>query len=250
MDTHAAFAQSMSLPAGALAGQATFSGCLAKLELPVDALAAVVPAGATLAANDGSLHSCLIAFGEQAEGTTFFGGWPMPWGICYHELLVGIPLAACPPLAGPQLFVAGMTCDFWPAVWNGNVYYGFRKRFAAMTGDAAHFMVMNEDGAPVFTAFVDVRASADRDALGWIQSTVSLPVLGKRDDGVLVHSAFAWDFSGAGIEPASLSVAVRRGFEELPEGAQGQLRSEHAYAVRRMRWGLGWPSPAVPVART
>src|SRR4051794_38933139 len=104
-------ASTAQLPAGATAGQALFSGCIAKIELPADAIASVVPRGAALAANDGSLHSCLIALGEQTEGTPFFGGWPFPWGIRYPELLVAIPLRSCPPLPGPQLFVSGMTCD-------------------------------------------------------------------------------------------------------------------------------------------
>ena len=232
----------MTLPAGALAGQATFSGCLAKLELPVVAVLSMVPAGATLAENDGNVCSCLVAFGEQAAGVTFFGGWPIPWGIRYHELLVAVPLQGFAGLRGPQLFVTGMTCDFWPAVWNGNVYYGFRKRFASMSGDGANFLVMDDKGTPVLVATMTGRGASDGETLEWIRSAVSLPILGKRDDGALVHSQFEWNFSEAVTDAASLNLVVGQGFDELPAS---QLQCEAAYVVRQMRWGLGWPSPAV-----
>jgi len=232
------------LSPGAIAGQATFSGCIAKLAIAVDALASRIPPGAVLAANDGHQHACLIAFGEQAEGMTFFGGWPMPWGIRYHELLVGIPLQACGPLRGPQLFVAGMTCDFWPAVWNGNFYYGFRKRFAPMTWGDSQFAVMDDDGAPAFLADVAGRRDGGDDLLAWVQGIVALPVLGKRDDGVLVQSRFDWDFTAATIDGGALTLDVRPGFDELPASASGSRRRlDAAIRVDRMRWSLSWPTP-------
>lgn len=233
----------MSLSADAIAGQATFSGCLAKLALPIDAVASMVPAGATLAHSDSPVHPCLAAFGEQAEGVTFFGGWPIPWGIRYRELLVAVPLNALAGVNGPLLFVTGMTCDFWPAVWNGNVYYGFRKRFVSMTADGANFRVINDEGTPVFVAATTGPGVAHSATLEWIRSAVSLPIVGKRDDGVLVQSRFDWDFSEAAIDAASISVVVDQGFEELP--ATSGLECATACLVRQMRWRLSWPMPVV-----
>lgn len=243
MDAPAAFAQSMSFPVGATAGQATFSGCLAKLALPIDAVASMLPPGVALAENDGLVHPCLVAFGDQAEGVTFFGGWPIPWGIRYRELLVAVPLRAFAGVNGPQLFVTGMICDFLPAVWNGNVYYGFHKRFASMSGDGADFRVLNDEGMSVFAATMIGRGAGERETLAWIRSAVALPILGKRDDGVVVQSRFDWDFSEAAIDAASITLVVDQDFEELP--TTRDLRCETACLVRRMRWGLSWPMPVV-----
>ena len=73
---------------------------------------------------------------------------------------------------------------------------------------------------------------------------MALPVLGKRDDGVLVQSRFDWDFTAATIDGGALTLDVRPGFDELPASASGSRRRlDAAIRVDRMRWSLSWPTP-------
>jgi hypothetical protein len=189
-----------------------------------------------------AFHPCLLAFGEQQDGTTFFGGVPVPWGVRYHELLVGIPFVRRADDPADYLFVSGMTCDFWPAIWNGNVYYGFHKRFAPMRSDEHAFAVLGGDGRPEFCASLREADGGRASMFDLIRTIASQPVLGWRDAGGFVRSGFDWDFSTAWIRPASLGLSLDTHFNELPAGAGLQVLGE-AYRVRGMRWRLSWPDP-------
>ena len=112
-------------------------------------------------------HPCLLAFGEQSGGTTFFGGFGLPWGIRYHELMVAVPFVGWQGAAGEHLFVSGMACDFWPAVWNGNFYYGFKKRFARMGWSGDHFAVEEDGRRAGFDAVVRSQGEVPGAFAGW-----------------------------------------------------------------------------------
>ena len=85
----------------AVAGQAAFSGCLAAITLSRDVLRRLLPASLTLPPDDDRPdHPCLFACGEQRNGTTFFGGLPVPWGVSYHELMIAVPFVRSAGLAG------------------------------------------------------------------------------------------------------------------------------------------------------
>ena len=111
------------IPSTAIAGEATFAGCLAVIDVARQALLPTLPPSVTLPRDDSAGYPCLLVFGEQSDGTTFWGGRSVPWGIRYHELMVAIPFVYWDGAFGEHLFVAGMICDFWPAVWNGNLYW-------------------------------------------------------------------------------------------------------------------------------
>src|SRR5262245_38869622 len=130
----------------AVAGEAGFEGCLAIIDVDRQALLAGLPSSIALPERNSTTCSCLLAFGVQSVGTTFLGGVPVSWGIRYHELMVAVPLAVCPEATGEHLFVVAMACDFWPAVWNGNFYYGFHKRLAQMRWNGTSYSVT--DGGP------------------------------------------------------------------------------------------------------
>lgn len=230
-----------------VAGQATFSGCLAELTISRDAVRRLVPSSLSPLDDDRPGHPCLFAFGEQRNGTTFFGGLPVPWGISYHELMIAVPFVRCEDLSGDQIFVAGMTCDFWPPVWNGNVYYGFSKRLTRMTWDGERFAVIDADDGGRLDATLEPRAGETSGQLSWIQAAAALPVLGRRADGSFVQSRFDWSFHDATIEPAALRIAATPAFRELPLDATHAIHAD-ALRVRGMRWRLSWPMP-VPSAR-
>jgi hypothetical protein len=230
------------LVASTVAGQATFAGCLAMISVPRDTVGARLPSSVTLPPGASHDYPCLLAFGEQSEGTTFFGGVSVPWGVRYHELMVAIPFVRCEG-AGEYLFVSGMTCDFLPAVWNGNFYYGFNKRFAAMSCNGERFAVAGDQSGATFDARLRVRAERADDALEWVRTAAALPVLGHRSGDILVPSRFEWDFQDASVQAASLTLVLTQQFPEL-RLREPLTTHEYAYLVQRMQWRLSWPGTA------
>jgi len=231
-----------SIPPAAIASQATFAGGLAIIHVARRSLVPHLPPSVALPRDDSPAYPCVLAFGTQSDGTTFFGGLAMPLGIRYHELMVAVPFVLWNGAAGEYLFITGMICDLGPAVWIGNVYYGFRKRFARMSGGGERFTVDEESHQPGFQAVLRPPGKTAGSTLNRIRAAVALPVLGCRSDGMFVQSRFDWDFREAAVEAASLSLTVGEHFRELPLGAHSACHD--AYRVDRMRWRLSWPTAA------
>jgi hypothetical protein len=223
--------------------QATFRGCVAVVRLVGSALRDVLPSSVHLPEPDASSVACLLLFGEQQNATTCFAGVPMPWGVRYHELMVAVPFVRWNGGTHPHLFVHRMLCDYWPAVWVGNSYYGFNKSLARVTWDGRRFSANDESNPRLFCADLLTHQPAPRQALAWIESAARLPVLGRRADSTFVPSRFEWDFEPAIIRRTKLRLL-------LCQGSLGLLlenrSDEDAYWVEGMRWRLSWPS-AVPV---
>lgn len=228
------------LTAPAVAGQATFTGCLAVVPIARRALQSRLPACLSLQAKNSEEYPCLLVFGEHVEGTAVFGGLSVPLGLRYRELMVAIPFVSWDRAAGDYLFVSGMVCDFWPAVWNGNTYWGFSKRFAPMSWDGSRLLVQNERGDVDFCGAVGGVERPFVDTLDWIQAAAGLPVLGVRRDGVFVRSRFEWDFRRANIERVLLRLTPGSGFHELPLERDPKARYS-AFSVVGMDWRLTWP---------
>jgi hypothetical protein len=202
-------------------------------------LAPLLPPRVRLAAS-ARTHPLLLVFGEQANGATFFGGVALRWGIRYYELMVAIPFVRCDRAPGDHLLVCGMTCDFLPAAWNGNQFYGFRKQWTSSTWDGEEFVVTSREGDPAFRARLANPGPGEAGVLDWIRSISRQPVLGLRDDRTLVRSQFDWAFDDGAIEGCRVSAIANTAFHALPAGHYG---SPDAVRVRGMRWRLGWPTP-------
>jgi hypothetical protein len=152
--------------------------------------------------------------------------------------MVAIPFAHW---AGQNcLFIAGMTCDAWWAVWNGNMYYGFQKRLASISWDGSQFLSGHDGDQPAFRAVCEPSVSAPRIPFEWIRSAAALPVLGQRADGTFVRSKFEWDFASAGVEPTHVALTIGQGYRDLPI-ASAVTWHDDAYRVHGMRWRLSWP---------
>jgi len=254
-----------SLPLTALAGQATFSGCLAVLDVPSALLRARLPPGMALPAAHPASSPCLLAFGEQSNSTGFIGGWPLPWGVRYHELMVAVPVSSATSHGAGCLFVLGMACDAPWAVWNGNLHYGFNKRLASMSWDGNRFLVSTGGTRPGFDAtFFSCsgglrppdpltgslagtplphsarQARSLRATREWIRAAAALPVIGTRDDGRAIECRFEWDFADAVTTAGRLTLSVSPDFAELPLTAS-DVTCDRAYLVAGMRWRLSWP---------
>jgi hypothetical protein len=225
-----------------IAGEAIFTGGLSMVAVRRDIVAALLPPGVTLSEDDESgVYRCLIAFGEQSDGVTFFAGFPVPWSVRYREAFVGVPFVRR-GTDGPYLFVRGMPCDFWPAVWNGNMYYGFMKQFSRIEWDGDRFVSRSDAAEPDFHAILEPCApSTGVEAAAWIRQAAALPVMGRRTDGTIVTSRFEWDFSDAAVDPAHVRLHASARFPELT--ATDVPQCHPGCRVRGMRWRLSWPEP-------
>jgi len=232
------------IPRASLAGQATFNGCLAVVDVPATALLPNITDRVALPHTGSSCCRCLLVFGEQSHGTAFLGGIPLPWTVQYHELMVAVPFVRWREETGACLLIVGMVCDAWWAVWNGNLYYGFKKRLASMSWRGDRFLVDDADGRRSFEAMVRPRAASADDMLLWIRSAAALPVIGIRDDDVVVRSRFEWDFRDAVVDPVTVRIDLSPQFRELPS-SQLEFGEGHAFLVKGMRWRLSWPSVTI-----
>lgn len=123
----------------AIAGRATFDGCLAVATVSPTALRAVLPRQVSLPPEHAGCCRCLLAFGEHRDATPVVGGVPLSWRLRYYELMAAVPFVSAADR--PWLYVLGMACDLWSAVWSGNAYYGFRKRLVPLGWDGRRFWI-------------------------------------------------------------------------------------------------------------
>jgi hypothetical protein len=231
---------SSALPDTDVAGEAIFSGCLARVPAHRSTLESILPPRVALPQSHSANHPCVLLFGEQADGATYFGGVPMRWGVRYHELMFAVPFVRCEGFASSCLFVSAMACDFWPAVWNGNVYYAFQKQLSDMRWEGDCFSVSSHQGSTSLVATCRRITGTADDALAWMRAVSALPVLGAHDDGSVVRSRFEWTFSEATVEHADVRVNIT----DMVRGmTPGQHQTADALLVSGMKWRLSWPSP-------
>lgn len=229
----------------AVVAQATFVGCVAIVKLSRTGLRGVLPTVVHLPGADTPSVDCLLLFGEHRYATTCVAGFPMPWGIRYHELMVAVPYVSLKDGRTPHLFVHRMICDYWPAVWVGNGYYGFSKSFARIEWDGKRFRAADAAERHVLSAELLSDQPATLEALAWIESAARLPVLGTRGTGSLVLSRFEWDLATAQVSRTTLQLTWGQGFHGLLSKGDRQPLP-HAYRIDGMRWRLSWPFPATP----
>src|SRR5262249_44188213 len=138
-----------------------------------------------------------------------FAGIPWPGGPAYHEVGMAIPFVTRRGGHSLHLYMAGMYASYPPAVWAGNLYFGFSKEVAQVHWDGALCVVTLGDGSTVFRA--DVKANGEASTAGFerVRGLFRLPVFGRRADGSLACSLFDWDSADALVRPARITASVR-----------------------------------------
>ena len=157
--------------------------------------------------------------------------------------MVAVPFVRWEGETGEHLFVSGMTCDFWPAVWNGNFYYGFKKRLARMSRNGDHFSVSDDRHRLGFEAVLSGGGEATGPDAG--SNTCSSGASGAwppRRRRVR-QSRFDWDFREATVDAASLSLALGQHFPELPFGAPRRVTTT-PIGFAACAGASGGPTPA------
>src|ERR1041384_168036 len=124
-------------------GEAEFTGVVAVTAWPVERARAAVP-GATFRPPPGWTgdgHPVVVLFGVQASGVTHLAGLRLPLGRSYLELAVAVPGVCSGAGDAAATALVRMYADYFPAVWNGRMRYGFGKEIADIRRTDASFVV-------------------------------------------------------------------------------------------------------------
>jgi hypothetical protein len=236
-------------------GQATFTGRLCVVGQPRDVVAALLPPALVLmpdACADPTQHPLLFAFGEQSDGTLIVGGRPLSLGIRYGEFALLIPFVRHRQAVTPHVFVARMCSAYFPATWHGNAHYGFAKTTARMRTDGPLFVMSDDDDRLLLHAATEARgpwepatAAAHPNLDAVRRLFAHLPVLGRRTDGSVLCSRFAWDFDDADVRLASGWVSIDGPLVDTLAPRLCPAVPGGAFEVRGMRWRLSWPGRCV-----
>jgi len=231
------------------AGEATFDGCVAVTHWPRADVERLLPAELELAANVSprpDVHPLVCAFGNQTQGSWIWGGFTLPVGLEYFELLIGLPFVKHRRGHHLHTYIPRMYAGNPASVWDGNVRYGLSKQLAEMRWWGSTFVLTTEQGTPLFHAVVETAnegaaSAATAPAVRTVAEVFSLPVLGRKETGELVGSYFAWDLDAALIDTAEACLTI-----DAPLGAGLEPRVFHGtragtIVVREMNWKLSWP---------
>src|SRR5437870_8953193 len=181
----------MGVSGGSFFGQARFAGSIAFTNWRRADAEALLPPEVELAANTTApeLHPVVFIFGEQSEGAVVFARVTVPTGAAYHEFGMVVPFVRRRGGRYLHSYVLRMYSSYFPAVWHGNVDYGFMKEMARMRWQGPVFLVTAEDGRLLLHADTEPAADwapASRckppnfDAM---RRVFAMPVIGRRAAG-------------------------------------------------------------------
>ncbi|HVN85620.1 MAG TPA: hypothetical protein VMW17_12330 [Candidatus Binatia bacterium] len=194
------------------------------------------------------IHPVVFIFGDQAQGAMLFGGFTFSLGVQYQELGVAVPFVKHRRDPLIHTFMARMYSSYDIATWNGNFHYGFSKVMAKLGWRGPVYLVTAEDGALLLHATVADSGewlSGDRCTLpnfAAVQWIFSLPVVGRRANGIYVRSYFGWDFGAAQVRTADACGSIDAPFLPGLTPQDWHDVSAGTFEVRNMIWRLSWPS--------
>jgi hypothetical protein len=241
---------------GDFVGQAHFSGGIAVFNRPRVEVEAFLPSGLELLWNTSSapeLHPVAFLFGDQVDGTTIFGGAPMPLGIEYPETCLAVPFVRGKGGRYRQTFVPHMATNFEPAAWSGNHFYGFAKELTAFEGRGSALGLVDAHGHSRLRAGLEPTGEW-QPAAGFasapfedVRTMFRLPMLGRKPEGEdFIASYFEFDFSEAQVRPAAAWLEIVEPLAPGIEAGTWHSVPEGGFEVQRMRWRVSWPQPYRP----
>lgn len=225
----------------AFVGQSRFDGGVVVGWWPRAQVAALLPAELSLAPRADAAddrHPILVVLGTQADGVVRFAGVAWPGGPDYQEVAIAVPFVTRRDGHALHLYMARMYASYPPAVWAGNVYYGFSKTLASVAWDGTCCAVRARDGGVLLDATVRPHAGDGAGPFEPVRRLFLLPVLGRRQDRTLTCSRFDWDAREASIRSATARLALA---PAESRGAAADVPAAAAFSVRGLRWQLTWP---------
>jgi hypothetical protein len=235
----------------ALAARSWFNGWIACMAWPREAAAHCLPSDLALAPAEPrpDVHPVVFFFGEQTATSLLFGGLVLPTGTSFRELGIAIPFVRVGRQPDLHIYVPGIYASYLPTVWVGNAHYGFAKTLAQLSWQGGLFVVTTPDGRLLGHAEVEASGpwtAAPAGCLPVLDAVHALftafPVIGRRTDGALVISRFAWDLGDASARPADTCVSLVAAFPPaVPPGRYPDLPGG-SVEIRGLVWDLAWPT--------
>ena len=234
------------------AARSWFNGWIACSAWPRETAARCLPRNLALAPSEPSAdtHPVVFFFGEQTATSLLFGGLVVPTATSFRELGIVIPFVRVGGAPDLHMYVPGIYASYFPTVWVGNAHYGLAKTLAHLDWQGGIFVVTAPDGRLLGHAEVEAAGTWMTPPMGHLPVLdavhalfASFPVLGRRADGTLVTSRFAWDFGDASARPADTCVSLAAPLPPtVPAGYYPDVPGG-SVEVRGMVWDLGWPTP-------
>jgi hypothetical protein len=233
-----------------LAGQATFDGGIVLSSRPRPQVERLLPAELELAeSSTPEAHPLVFIFGDLTQGATIFGGITWPLGVSYREFALAVPLVRRRGDPHLHTFVPRMYSSYFPATWNGNVFYGLGKEMAEMGWRERTFAIRSERGEALLHADLGaegpwIRASdGGPDGFEATCALFRLPILGLKAGGRYVRSYFDWDLSQARARAVAPRVHVDAPIAEGVAPGRYPGAPGGSFEVQRMDWRLSYPEP-------
>lgn len=233
-----------------VAGDARFSGVIARVLLPSAAVAALPPGYEPSEAAPPGTCSALILFGEQRHGASIRGGIPLPLSRSFYEFGVILPRVRRAGAAqADRACVLRMASSYRAVVSVGNREYGFRKSLAHVEASEGWFAMSDAAGHLQFCgqaqpsgAWGRLRAS-NGPITEELDGLRDRAVIGCRVEGTVVESRFEWDFSAALVRPVGARLTIDPALGLTATAWSCETAPGEAVEVQSMTWGLSWPRP-------
>jgi hypothetical protein len=230
--------------------QARFDGWIAFTSWPHADVEALLPAELELvpSVRTPGEHPVAFILGEQTDCAVLIGGFPVPTGARYHEVGMMVPFVKHRQGRHVHIYVPRMYASYFPAVWSGNLNFGFAKQLATISRHGHVLLVTGEGGVPLLEADVEPAgdwlpgASCRLENFDAMRAAFALPVVGRRNDGTLVCSYFGWGFADTFVRPGDSCIVIH---QPLVPGLAPQRRPDvpaGSFEVRGLLWQLSWPA--------
>ncbi len=232
----------------ALAGDARFSGVIARVMLP-RAVAHHLPPGFE-PGDGGESDSCdaIVLFGEQRHGASIRGGIPLPLSRSFYEFGVILPhVRRSGEATADRACVLRMASSYRAVVSVGNREYGFHKTLARVEASEGWFAMSDAAGRLQFCGQAQATGNWSRlramcgpvvDAIDVLRERT---VVGCRVEGTVIESRFEWDFSAALVRPVAVQMTIDPALGLTSAPWQCETGPGEALEVGSMAWGLTWP---------
>ncbi len=243
----------VSFPATPLYGKGIYRTRAIVLRLPAAAVAAMLPAGLSLATADASgTHPVLLFFGTQSDVRANL--WPFP-GWTYHETVIGIPdvqaLDATLAYQGPFAFMPRLWLDKLAPVLAGVLGYGYAKQLARIETSPHRYTVHDRAGPLLADAqFAPAGPAGKPDHFsGWggIERLLDQPLLAEPARGIQIGSVLSFRTQTLKrVQPLSATVTLAPG--AVPHFTGGTftaagLDGETAAFEMESHWRITPPMP-------
>lgn len=155
-------------------------------------------------------HPVNFMFGQQQKVQANL----LPWfQMNYFEFAVVVPHiqfrgAVRYTPRGPHLYTPLLFLDQWPAIWAGDLAYGFPKRHAQITWTDNVYTVTRAGQRQAQGTFAEAQATLTAPEYEKVTQLLCQPTVSQSPWGGYVYSVFDWRLSPAQVQAQSAQIEI------------------------------------------